>query len=565
MGFLARLKAFRADLILPKVEEYGGRIVKTTGDGTLIEFPSVVDAVQHAVDVQQEMAHRSAGEPQSRRMQFRIGINVGDVIIDGDDIHGDGVNIAARLEGLAEPGGICISGAVHEHIRNKLDLDCEDLGAQSVKNIVTPVRVYRVRLEGSGAASKPDAPAQRQPSSRRIRPSIAVLPFVNLSGDPEQEYFADGIAEDIITALARFRWFFVTARNASFSYKGQSPDIRNVSEELGVRYVLEGSVRKAGNRVRITAQLIDGETGNHLWAEKFDRDLDDIFAVQDAITRTVVGAIEPELGKAERERSKARRPDSMDAWDLYQQGTAYLYRRTKEGLTEAIGHYDKAIDSDPNFAQAHSMRTYTFYLRVLLGFSDTIAEDRLNAMRSAQRAVTLDADDPMAHTALGMARFVAADSVGAASALERALDLNSGSAIAHSILGMALTFLDRLDEAITHHHVALDVGARDPALPFLMGRLGMTCLRAGRLDDALKWSEKAVQSSDGIWLPLAQIAWIYVELGRRDEAREIVDTMIRNNPGLGAAYVQEIVSIWNPDPAEAGRWVDNLRAVGLPE
>jgi len=391
-----------------------------------------------------------------------------------------------------------------------------------------------------------------------------VLPFANMSGDPEQEYFADGIAEDIITALARFRWFYVTARNSSFSYKGTSPDVRRVAEELGVRYVLEGSVRKAGNRVRISAQLIDGASGNHLWAQSFDRNLDDIFVVQDEITRTVVGAIEPELGKAERERSRTQRPESMDAWDLYHQGTAFLHRRTRADMREAIRHFERAVEADPNFAQAHAARAVAHYSCVIQGFTDDFEQDRDLAMSSARRAVALDGDDPMAQMALGLAYVVAGDIEAAEPALRRAVDLNPGSAPAHSYLGLALGYLRRDDEAFTHHSVALEVGVRDPTLPLFMGRMGMTCLRAGRVEDALHWSERSIQTEANIWPPYAQLAWIYLELGRQDDARAVVQRMRRINPDLTAARVEKIASLWDPDRETVRRRVDGLRAAGLP-
>jgi len=316
-GTLTQLKAHRRALLDPKIEEHQGRIVKTTGDGMLAEFASVVDALRCAIEIQRGMLERNAGVPQERRIEFRVGINVGDIIIDGGDIYGDGVNVAARLEGLAEPGGICVSGRVQEDARGKFDIAFEDAGEQQLKNIAWPVRVYRVRLSGDAAQPRP---ALELPA----KPSIAVLPFTNMSGDPEQDYFADGMTEDIITGLSRARWLFVIARNSSFAYKGRSNDVKRVAHELGVRYVLEGSVRKVGERVRISAQLAEGTSGRQLWAKRYDRELSDIFAVQDEITETIIGAVEPELGKVERRRSAGKRADNLDAWDLYQRGMSHL-------------------------------------------------------------------------------------------------------------------------------------------------------------------------------------------------------------------------------------------------
>ena len=314
---LAQWKAHWRELIDPKIAEHRGRIVKITGDGLLVEFASVLEAVRCAVEVQRAMAERNADVPQEKRIEFRMGINVGDIIVDGTDMWGDGVNVAARLEALAEPGGICISGRVQEDVHDKLDIAFEDAGEQQLKNIARPVRVYRVRLD-----------RQLRTRCRRCRcqtkPSIAVLPFKNMSGDPEQEYFADGMVEEIITALSRIRWLFVIARNSSFTYKGRAVDVKQVGRELGVRYVLEGRVRKAANRVRITAQLIDASTGAHLWADRFEGALDDIFDLQDQVTASVVGAIAPKLEQAEIERAKHKPTESLDAYDYYLRGMASL-------------------------------------------------------------------------------------------------------------------------------------------------------------------------------------------------------------------------------------------------
>ena len=323
-GTLERLKALRRELSDPKIEEHHGRIVKTTGDGLLVEFASVVDAVRCAVDVQREMAGRNAAVPAERRIEFRIGINLGDIISDDNDIYGDGVNVAARLEALAEPGGICVSRVVRDQVRDKLDVAFDDRGEQQVKNIARPVRVFDVRIAAETATPAPDPPA-RASLPLPDKPSIAVLPFQNMSGDPEQEYFVDGMVEDIITGLSRIKWLFVIARNSTFVYKGQPIDVKQVGRELGVRYVLEGSVRKAGNRVRITGQLIDTADATHVWAERYDRALDDIFALQDELTISVVGAIEPTLRQAEIERARRKRPDSLDAYDLYLRALPFAF------------------------------------------------------------------------------------------------------------------------------------------------------------------------------------------------------------------------------------------------
>ena len=329
-GTLRQLKAHRKELVDPKITEHRGRIVKTTGDGMLVEFVSVVDAVRCAVDIQRGMAERNANVPADKRIEFRIGINVGDIIIDGDDIFGDGVNVAARLEALADPGGIMVSSVVHDQVRDKLSFGFEDMGEQTVKNIARPIGVHRVSARRTALASQGRIHRwlKTEPSTAN-RPSIAVLPFANMSGDPEQEYFADGITEDIITGLSKLRWFFVIARNSSFTYKGKAVDVKRVARELGVRYVLEGSVRKGGNRVRITAQLIDAATGNHIWADRYDGDLTDVFALQDEITRKVVAAIEPKLLEAEGIRSQNRSPEDIGAWDMVIHANSLFWRMTK--------------------------------------------------------------------------------------------------------------------------------------------------------------------------------------------------------------------------------------------
>lgn len=337
-GTLQQLKAHRKELVDPKITEHRGRIVKTTGDGMLVEFASIVDAVRCAVDIQRSMLERNAKVPAESRIQFRIGINVGDIISDDNDIYGDGVNVAARLEALAEPGGICVSRNVHDQVRDKLGFSFEDMGEQTVKNIARPIGVHRIELaEDSGSTGVKSTAAVPKPElANSSRPSLAVLPFANISGDPEQEYFADGISEDIITGVSKLRWFFVIARNSSFVYKGKATDVKRVARELGVRYVLEGSVRKAGNRVRITAQLIDASTGNHIWADRYDGDLADVFALQDEITNKVVAAIEPRLLEAEGIRSQNRSPDDIGAWDMTIQANFLFWRLTKAEGEAAI-------------------------------------------------------------------------------------------------------------------------------------------------------------------------------------------------------------------------------------
>jgi len=379
-GTLAALKAIRRELADPKIKEHRGRIVKTTGDGLLLEFASVVDAVRCAVDVQRELAERNADVPPDRRIELRMGINVGDIIKDGRDIYGDGVNVAARLEALAAPGGICVSRVVRDQVRDKLDFAFEDMGEQQVKNIARPVRVHRVLLSTQPDPSKPVMGIATKPAlALPDKPSIAVLPFQNMSGDPEQEYFADGMVEEIITALSRIRWLFVIARNSSFTYKGQSVDVKQVGRELGVRYVLEGSVRKAGGRVRITAQLIDTLSGSHLWADRIDGSLEDVFELQDKVAVSVAGVIEPTLQAAEIRRSSERPTSDLTAYDLYLRTLLHVTARERERLQCAFDFLRQAVEHDPNYGPALAQIAYYHYQLDLHGW----AEDReLNRRKS---------------------------------------------------------------------------------------------------------------------------------------------------------------------------------------
>jgi TolB-like protein len=396
-GTLAGLKAHRRALVDPKITEHRGRIVKTTGDGILVEFASVVDALRCAVDVQRGMVERNADVAQEKRIEFRLGLHQGDIIIDGDDIFGDGVNVAARLEGLAEPGGICMSGRVQEDARGKLDVAFEDAGEQQLKNIERPVRVYRVRLGGAAASPRPALPLPD-------KPSIAVLPFQNMSGDPEQDYFADGIVEEIITALSRFRQLFVIARNSSFTYKGRAVDVKQVSRELGVRYVLEGGVRRAANRVRITAQLIDAATGAHLWADRFDGGLEDIFDLQDEVTTNVVGAIAPKLEQAEIDRAKRKPTENLDAYDYYLRGMASLYQfSSREAIDKALRFFYRAIELDADFASAYGTAAWCYTMIKSSSWTTDYGRETAETARLARRAVELGKDDAVALSYAGWA------------------------------------------------------------------------------------------------------------------------------------------------------------------
>jgi adenylate cyclase len=458
-GTLRQLKAHRKELVDPKITEHRGRIVKTTGDGMLVEFVSVVDAVRCAVDIQRGMAERNSEVQADKRIEFRIGINVGDIISDSNDIYGDGVNVAARLEALADPGGIMVARNVHDQVRDKLSFGFEDMGEQIVKNIARPIGVHRVSIAESAAPAASQSTAAAAPTVNR--PSIAVLPFANMSGDPEQEYFAEGISEDIITGISKLRWFFVIARNSSFAYKGKIVDVKRAAHELGVRYVLEGSVRKGGNRVRITAQLIDAATGNHIWADHYDGDLTDVFALQDEITKKVVAAIEPKLLEAEGIRSQSRRSaEDLGAWDMLMQANSLFWRLTKTEGEAAIAILKQAVARYPEYAPAHSMLAFAMLMSRVFGWT-LVAPQVKDAATLAARAAELDDSDPWAHLALGYVAHTMRHTDAAAEEYQRAIDLNPNFAAAHGYLGWTLALADRTDEAIVHLEQAMRMSPQD--------------------------------------------------------------------------------------------------------
>ena len=441
-GTHERLKAHFAQLVRPKIEEHRGRAVKNTGDGLLAEFPSVLDAVRCAAEIQQGMLGREPRVPEDRRIRFRIGINLGDVIVEEHDIFGDGVNVAARLEALAEPGGICVSRVVRDQVRDKLDFSFEDMGEQLVKNIARPVRTYRVALGASSRAALP-------PLSFPDKPSLAVLPFQNMTGDAEQEYFVDGMVEEITTAIARLPWLFVIARNSAFTYKGKAIDVKQVAQELGVRYVLEGSVRKAGNRVRITGQLIDTATGAHIWAERFDGALDDIFELQDQVASSVAGAMEPKLRQSEIERASRKPTANLTAYDLYLRALAQPYRLTEEGVAEAVVLARRALTIDPSYAPAAALIGWCRVIQRAHGWGALSQEDIAEACRLARQALEAGRDD--AETIAQAARtlfYLAGEAAMAAAALDRALALNPNAAHAWMTRGAIHAFRNQPGAAI---------------------------------------------------------------------------------------------------------------------
>ena len=455
-GTLERLKALRHELLDPKIAEHRGRIVKTTGDGLLVEFASVVDAVRCAVAVQQAMAERNTGVAAENRIELRIGINLGDVIVEGDDLYGDGINIAARIEALADAGGVFVSNTVHDHVRDRLPFTFEDLGEQQVKNIARPVRVYRVRdLVAAKASAQPVLPLPD-------KPSIAVLPFANMSGDPEQEYFVDGMVEEIITALSRIRWLFVIARNSSFTYKGQAVDVKQIGRELGVRYVLEGSVRKAGMQVRITGQLIDALTGTHLWAGRFDGSLEDIFELQDRVAVSVAGVIEPALQAAEMRRSIERPTPDLGAYDLHLRALAVFFPQTKERIFATLRLLEQAIAIDRHYGPALSWAAICHMQLVTNGWAEAPETSRRKAIDLARQALQVGENDPaiLANAAFVLAQF--GEDIGAMIGLvDRALALNPGYARGWFVSGLLRVFAGEHDLAIEHLEASLRLSPRE--------------------------------------------------------------------------------------------------------
>ena len=527
----------------PLVTRRGGRIVKTTGDGALIEFGSVVGAVECALALQQLAAERNRGIADERRMEWRIGVHLGDVLVEGDDILGDGVNVAARLEGIAEPGGICISEDAFRQVRGKVDAGFTDIGEQQLKNIVRPLRVYRVRAESPVATPSPPAGEGRVGVlPLPDRPSIAVMPFANMSGDPEQEYFADGMVEEIITALSRICWLFVIARNSTFTYKGQSVDVKQVARELGVRYVLEGSVRKAGGRVRITAQLIYAPTGTHLWADRFDGSLEDVFELQDKVATSVAGVIEPTLQAAETARAAHRPTNDLTAYDLYLR--AYALDLTS--APEALRLLDQAIERDPHYGPALALAANFHAQRCIAGWSQDPEADCRKGADLARRALRAGGDDPstIVNAAGPLAFF--GDDIGAMMGLvDRALALNPSFARGWNNSGLLSLFAGQPERAIEHAETALRLSPR-ARVGTTVGIIGTAHLVSRRFGEALPKLLLAIQEAPTFPVPYRWLASCYAHMGRLDEARDVVKRLRALTP----VVVPSATQFRNPEHRE---------------
>jgi adenylate cyclase len=533
-GTHAAVTALRREVIAPAIDKHHGRIVKSTGDGFLADFASAVDAVRCAVEMQAAVTERNGAVPSERRIEYRIGINIGDIIVEADDIYGDGVNIAARLEALAQANGVFVSRVVRDQVRDKIDVAFEDLGEQQVKNIARPVRVYRVRPGGPHPSPPPQAGEEGARSARvgaaepppvlplPDKPSIAVLPFQNMSGDPEQEYFADGMVEEITTALSRIRWLFVIARNSSFTYKGQAIDVKQVGRELGVRYVLEGSVRKAGGRIRITAQLIQAETDTHLWAERFDGSLEDVFDLQDRVAISVAGVIEPTLQAAEIRRSAERPTNDMTAYDLYLRAYSLAFTWERDAIIRALDLLDQAIERDPRYGAALVEAASRHFEMHVNGWSEDPEESRRKGVELTRRALQVAGDDPNVLCKAAYALGYFGEELDVAIALvDRGLELNPSSARGWQWSGWLRSWSGQPDLAIKHFETSLRLNPREQRANPFMG-IGVAHFFARRFEEARVTLLRSLQEKPN-WVPTHRfLASCYAHMGRLDEAQETV-------------------------------------------
>jgi adenylate cyclase len=559
-GTLARLKACRKALVDPKIAEYRGRIVKTTGDGMLVEFGSAVDAVRCAVEVQRGMASSNVDIPEAKRIEFRIGIHVGDIIIDDNDIFGEGVNIAARLEGIADPGGICISDDAHRQIRGKTEIAYDDMGHQSLKNIAEPMRAWRARPAANATSSEVVVERPAPMLALPDKPSIVVLPFQNMSGDPEQDYFADGMVEDITTGLSRIKWLFVIARNSSFTYKGKAVDVRQVGRELGVRYVLEGGVRKTGNRVRITAQLVEAETGRHLWADRFDGALEDVFDLQDQITERVVGIVEPSLQRSEIERSRRKPPENLDAYDLYLRALPHMASVMPADAKIASRFLSRALELDPDYASAQAMLAWCHEICFMRGGFDEA--DRIAGLDRARASIASGTDDAasLAVAAL-VVSHLAKERETAASTIERALSLNPSSAMALYFGAHIYAFNGDPAAVSTHAKRALRLSPFDQFSYEAHNALGLAAIQEARYGEAASNFANAVQANTRFSTLYFFQAVALALGGRLEEAKKIVRRALELEPGFRNRFFLDIGLV----PAIADKLVEGAHLLGLPD
>jgi adenylate cyclase len=560
-GALAQLKALRKTLFDPKISDHRGRIVKNTGDGALVDFGSVVDAVRCAVEIQRGMAELNIDVPQIERIEFRIGIHVGDIVIDENDIFGDGVNIAVRLEQIAEPGGISISDDVHRQVRGKVEGTFEDMGSQSLKNIAEPMHVWRIPKSSVSALKIPEYPSSgRTALPLPDGPSIAILPFQNMSGDPDQDYFADGMVDEITTALSRFKSLFVIARNSSFTYKGKVVDIKQVGRELGVRYLLEGSVRKAAGKVRIIGQLIDAASGMHLWADRFEGDLSDVFALQDRMTESVVSAIAPKVLQTEIDLA-ARRANDLSAYDLCLRAMSHLTSWTRDGSAEALRLASRALEIDPRYGFAATVAGTCHLHNVVQGYAADPKSEIAEGLRLIRLALSIDRNDDTALCILGSATAVFSSDYNAAKEMvDRAVALNPNAALAWGERGWTYQRAKQSEEAIRSFERAIRLSPFDPLLPSRLTGMGIAFIDLGRFDEAVAMAKKALSQNQTFRAAYRCLAAALAHLGRDAEARKTVAQFLEMDPHF---RISEYV-------ARSGQWqaqmlIDGLRKAGLPE
>ena len=551
-----------------QIEAFQGRVIDMAGDSVLAVFDLASGATSAARAIQEQLEAASRGRPAERRMRFRIGVHLGEIIEKADGtVYGDGVNVAARIQGLAEPGGVALSDEAHRLVRDRLPLDWRDAGEHTVKNIARPVRIWCWSPGPAPAASPAVTPVPPAEGSRALplpdKPSIAVLAFQNMSGDPEQEYFSDGITEDIITNLSKYRGFFVIARNSSFTYKGPAVDVTRVGRELGVRYVLEGSVRKAGRRVRITAQLVDATSGSHLWAEKYDRDLTDLFATQDEITREIVGSLAPQMLDTEMQRARRKDPQALDAWELAIRAQWHLARLTREDNAEALRLATESTRLNPGTTAGLNIAAFAHIYQAVYGWSASPAQSFVAAHEAARRAVAIDARDEVAQTALGSTEVFMGQHDSAVARLRDAVELNPNFTWAHGDLGMALAFAGKAEEAMGPFNEAVRLSPRDPFCFLWFYLLGLATFLAGRSGEALEHLERSLRLNPSVPGPYRIRAACLSELGRMEEARAALAEFLRFVPGASIASMRAQVPLKNPDDFD--RYAGALRRIGLPE
>jgi adenylate cyclase len=557
VGALAALRQLRSEVVEPLVEQHSGRIVKTMGDGVLVEFASAVNAVNCALAVQARMSDGSA--PGAARMSLRIGINLGDVVEEDADIYGDGINVATRLEALSPPGGICIAANVHEAVSGKINIAVDDLGERVLKNIARPVRAYIVRKSADG---KPRVAAP--PLSLPDKPSIAVLAFENLSGEPEQDYFADGIVEEIITALSRVKWLFVIARNSSFAYRGRRVDVKQIGAELGVRYVLQGSVRKSGSRVRINGQLVDASAGLQIWADRFDGELADVFDLQDQVTMRVVGEISPKLEEAEIERALRKPTDNLDAYQCHMRGMAGFYRLTEEGNREGLAQFYRAIDIDPNFASAVAMAARSYAQRKAFGWPQLRSDESAEVERLARRAASLGKDDAVVLTMAGIAlAYSLADLEGGESLINRAVSLNPNLASAWFFSGWVKVLLGDSAAALERLARAMRLSPQDPNMYNMHTATAAAHFIAGNYHQAMSSAAAAVENQPNFVLANSLLAASAGHCGDASTARNALARLLHLVPQLHVKGITDLFPVRRGE--DLARLADGLRKAGMPD